>query len=325
MDTITGQIKGYVTELNFDWFKKMEQYFSEESKGNLTIEYIGDNYETDDNGKLIKIPPTSKNKDFKEYCWSSYYPGRKVKKEWILPYGNWIDGETIMMDYTLSVVISFFGEAPNEYGELDSNIGVQHYRDFYLFLKKLLKIVDDVIAILKASDASTKAIYSVILDSFVNKLKETAYEKYGRIIDAYSFIEGEDILGHIKKDTKTNNADDIVLNVQESISCFRGKWKGLPILLEKDYDIVFAATVSFIKHGIIPSISPKIDFNQATKEFIKKTYHLLYEKFHRDRMEWCQFLSSIFEEFPIYEIKSLYSNFSRYTNNYKTDRDNIEF
>ena len=314
MNTIAQQIKGFVSTLDFDWYTRMEQYFKEESKGRKKIEFISSGYDIDKNGKVIKIAPASMSKDFKEYCWSSYYPGRNIKKEWTEKYGNWIDGVTVMGDYIPSFIISFFGEVPNSIGDLDPVAGVQNHYELYLFIKRLFKIVDDEIETLKAADTSEKATYSMMLDSFSQKLKENIYANYSRVIDAYSFIHDEHLLPAMGSFIENKIKDDVSLIVQQHIDCFSGKLDEMNIMSANNYKIVLGSTIAFIKNKRIPTIKNRIPHTGLLNEFIAYTYNRLFNQLTSKlpAPKWGEFIYGLFEQFNDSSPQSISSNWSRY-------------
>ena len=187
-----------------------------------------------------------------------------------------------------------------------------------------MTVVKSEIDILKATDISTDSEYSAVLDYSFEKFKQFVYEQYARVIAAFSFINNDALFDN-SDSHEIKKREDISTKVQEYIECFKGSWKGIAILNEKEYKIVLAATTAFIKTRNIPSIQKRVNIAPGVKEFVKKTYHRLYKKFGGDGIEWVNLLSALFEQFPHDEITSTYSNFARYgEKKYEQDKANIE-
>jgi hypothetical protein len=323
-------VRQFILLLDFAWFERMKQFFEEEAKYNkLTknIEYLSEDYDIDRKGNTIKLEPSQKIKDFKEYCYSSYYPGHTII-EWeklrLLPHSVFIDGALIVEDLIPSGIIGFFGEFKNVNDDVDEIVGVHMYEPLYQFIKKVVTIAENETKVLKATDTSEQKNYSEILDFIFGKLKEYFYDKYSRLINAYAFINEDTFMDDICENVMPSFKDNISTNVQEFIECFKGKWNGVTILNETDYKIVLASTIVFVKEAKIPAIQNKIYFAQAPKEFIKKTFHLLSKKASIDPMLCCTFLFELFEPFSIGTVKSLYSNFARYGDKkYQADKETI--
>jgi hypothetical protein len=320
VSSVTSQLEDYISLLNLEWFEKLQKSFALERKPEHDyIEYTSDGWEYDDSGKLQKVAPTIKQKTFKEYCWDSFYPGRNLRRESRSAITlDWVDGATVFQDYIPSTIIGFFGEIKDYRNEVEEIKGIYQYRDLYRFLIKLIVLVKKQVEVLKATDTSSDAQYSLILDYCLANFYRKLYDDYGRIIMGYAFIEDNEqiILELTSKDMliTTNLENDIPEIVKKHFDCFRGEIDGWRIMSEENYKVVIASATTLIKKKTVPSITRKIPNTHLLNEFIAKTYHLLFESLNKtpEAPLWAQLIFDLFEQFQGASPESIKTNWQRF-------------
>jgi len=122
------------------------------------------------------------------------------------------------------------------------------------------------------------------------------------------------------KDPENNSQptapDDPYQFIKDTLKPLSGKWwvSDMQIMTDQEYSRLVNYTVYMIENKKLPVKSVMILRTGATTEFIRKTFHLLFQHTRKSvpRNLYCQFLQKVFGQFKDLEFNSVTQNFARF-------------
>jgi len=104
--------------------------------------------------------------------------------------------------------------------------------------------------------------------------------------------------------------------VTDTLKPLSGNWwlNDMPIMTAQQYTRLVNNTIYLIEHKKLPSKVAMIGRTAATTEFIRKTFHRLFQHTRKavPRNLYCQFLQTKFGQFKDLEFNSVTQNFARF-------------